>query len=99
MRVSKDVRTFGSQRAELLVDVFNVLNGLNEDWGRFVTVNTSATNILRAERFDAATQQVVYSTNYFPERDAGSRGFGEARPLAFGDPFQFQVQIGLRYRI
>jgi hypothetical protein len=99
MRISKDVRTFGSQRAELLVDVFNVLNGLNEDWGRFVTVATSATNVVRAERFDAATGQVVYSTNYFPERDAGSRGFGEARPLSFGDPFQFQVQLGLRYRI
>ncbi|HEX8273425.1 MAG TPA: carboxypeptidase regulatory-like domain-containing protein [Longimicrobiaceae bacterium] len=99
MRISKDVRTFGRQRAELLVDVFNVLNGINEDWGRFVTVATSATNVVRAERFDAATGKVVYSTNYFPERDAGSRGFGEARPLSFGDPFQFQVQLGLRYRI
>ncbi|HEX2091751.1 MAG TPA: TonB-dependent receptor [Longimicrobiaceae bacterium] len=98
VRISKELPTFGRQRAELLVDVFNVLNGLNEDWGRFVTVSGSATSIVRAERFDTSTGQVVYSTNYFPERDPGSRGFGEARPLSFGDPFQFQVQLGLRYR-
>lgn len=98
LRLSKEVRTFGAQRLELLVDVFNVLNGLNEDWGRYVTVATSSTNLLKAERYDATTGQIVYSVNYDPAAEAGQRGFGEARPLPFGDPFQFQVQLGARYR-
>lgn len=88
MRLSKEVRTFGGQRAELLVDVFNVLNGLNEDWGRFMGVFGSDTNLLDIEGFDAAGQQYTYSVN---------EDFGERQPVGF-DPFQFQLQLGLRYR-
>ena len=55
--------------------------------------------LLRAERYDPSTGRVTYSTNYAPTAAKGSRGFGEARPLGFGDPTQFQVQLGLRYRL
>lgn len=98
LRLSKSVNTFGSQRAELLLDMFNVLNAIDEDWGRFVTVSPSASRIVRAESYDAASGQVVYSTNYFPDRAQGARGFGEPTPLSFGDPFHFQMQLGIRYR-
>jgi hypothetical protein len=98
LRLSKELRTFRGQSAELLVDVFNVLNGLNEDWGRYMGVFTGATNLVRAERFDPVTGRVVYSVNYTPATDtAPARGFGVAQPTGF-DPFQFQAQIGLRYR-
>lgn len=86
LRLAKEIQTFRGQRAELLVDVFNLLNGLNDDWGRFTFVGE--TDLLQAEGFDAATQRVIYSVN--PE-------FGEERPVGF-DPFQFQVQLGVRYR-
>jgi len=99
LRLAKEIRTFRGQRTELLVDFFNVLNGLNSDWGRAQTVTAEATRLLRAERYDPLTGRVTYSTNYAPAAAKGSRGFGEARPLGFGDPTQFQVQLGLRYRL
>jgi hypothetical protein len=76
-----------------------VLNGLNSDWGRSQLVSGDALRLLRAESFDAATGKVVYSTSYSPTAERGRRGFGEARPLSFGDPTQFQVQLGIRYRL
>jgi outer membrane receptor for ferrienterochelin and colicin len=99
LRLAKDIRTFGTQRAEVIVDLFNVLNGLNRDWGRSVTVSGDATRLLRAESYDAVTGNIVYSTNYSPDAEPDQRGFGTARPLTFGDPQQFQVQLGLRYRL
>lgn len=88
MRLSKNVRTFGGQRAEVMVDIFNVLNGLNEDWGRFMGVFGNRTDLLDVESFDVASQQYVYSVN---------QDFGETQPVGF-DPFQFQLQLGVRYR-
>jgi outer membrane receptor for ferrienterochelin and colicin len=99
MRLSKGITTFGSQRAEILVDLFNVLNGLNSDWGRYMGVFTSSTNLLRAERFDNATGQVVYTVNYqAATAERAESGFGVAQPTGF-DPYQFQAQIGVRYRL
>ena len=98
IRLSKQINTFSGQRAELLVDLFNVLNGLNSDWGRYMGVFTASTNLLRAESYDATTQRVRYTVNYTAAREGVTeRGFGVAQPAGF-DPFQFQAQIGLRYR-
>jgi hypothetical protein len=61
-------------------------------------VYTASTNLLRAERFDNATGNVVYSVNYTaPTTTTPESGFGVARPTGF-EPFQFQVQLGARYR-
>jgi hypothetical protein len=104
LRLSKEFETIRGQRAELLVDLFNVLNGLNSDWGRYMGVFTASTNLLRAESYDPVTQQVRYTVNYTAARPASGtsaavteRGFGVAQPAGF-DPFQFQAQIGIRYR-
>lgn len=85
LRISREFPTFSGQRAELLVDLFNVLNGLNSDWGRFVGMSREE-ELLVAEGFE--TGEVIYSVN---------EGFGTARTVGF-DPFQFQAQIGIRYR-
>ena len=86
------------QRAELLVDLFNVLNGINKDWGRYMHNNTTATNLLTPRRFDNATGNMVYSVNFTPATaTARESGFGVQTPLGF-DPFQFQAQLGVRYR-
>ncbi|HEY0305125.1 MAG TPA: TonB-dependent receptor, partial [Longimicrobiales bacterium] len=43
LRLSKQFETIRGQRAELLIDLFNVLNGLNSDWGRYMGVFTAST--------------------------------------------------------
>ena len=104
MRLSKEFNTLRGQRVEVLADFFNVLNGLNQDWGRYMGVFTASTNLFRAERFDNTTGRIVYSTNYFAATPATAtaaatreRGFGVAQPTGF-DPYQFQMQLGLRYK-
>jgi hypothetical protein len=98
MRLSKEINTVRGQRVEILADVFNVLNGLNSDWGKWMDVFTASTNLYRAERFDQATGNVVYSVNYTaPSGTTPESGFGVARPTGF-EPYQFQVQLGARYR-
>jgi hypothetical protein len=103
LRLSKEFSTLRGQRAELLIDLFNVLNGLNKDWGRLMQVTGFQTDLLTPRRYDATTGKVVYSVNWTPATTnaAGVRvpesGFGVKTPLGF-DPFQFQAQIGLRYR-
>jgi outer membrane receptor for ferrienterochelin and colicin len=98
LRLSKGFETVRGQRAELLVDLFNVLNGLNSDWGRYMGVFTASTNLLRAESYDPVTQRVRYTVNYTAAQPGVTeRGFGVAQPAGF-DPFQFQAQIGVRYR-
>lgn len=88
LRLAKRFSTFGNQSAEIVADLFNVLNGLNSDWGRFVGVFGSEAELLDVEGYNAATRQIIYSVN---------PNFGEAEPIGF-DPFQFQAQIGIRYR-
>ena len=102
-RLSKDINTVRGQHVELLVDFFNVLNGINKDWGRYMSVFSSSLNLLRAESFDQTTGKVVYTVNYTPAQAATAttaaipeRGFGVVGPTGF-DPFQFQAQIGIRY--
>lgn len=88
LRISKELRTVRGQRAEFIVDAFNVLNGLNEDWGRYMGVFGDQRNLLSASSYNAAARQVRYSVN---DR------FGEENAVGF-DPFQFQLQLGVRYR-
>jgi hypothetical protein len=103
LRLAKEFTTLRGQRAELLIDLFNVLNGLNKDWGRYMHVTGFQTDLLTPRRLDAATGNIVYSVNWAPETTnaAGVRvpesGFGVKTPLGF-DPYQFQAQIGARYR-
>jgi hypothetical protein len=89
LRISWEVPTVSRHRVELLVDLFNVLNGINSEWGRFMGVFSANTNLLQPTGYVGATRQVIYSV---------PSTFGSQQPLGF-DPFQFQAQVGLRYRI
>ena len=88
LRVAKELRTLPGQSAEFVVDVFNVLNGLNSDWGQWMGVFGNNQELLDVARYDAAAGRNVYNVN---------ETFGDTDPLGF-DPFQFQVQLGVRYR-
>jgi hypothetical protein len=92
VRLQKSFDTFSGQRIVLLLDVFNLLN---DDFEGVFTPNV---NLLVAESFDPATGNVVYSVNEQREIEETGQltGFGANRALGF-DPFQRQVQLGVRY--
>lgn len=80
--------TRNGQYLELSIDLFNVLNGLNKDWGRYESVSTNRRNLMVPVSYDATGQQILYNLTDF---------FGEERPLGANLLLQFSTQIGLRY--
>lgn len=76
------------QEIEVSADLFNVLNGINEDWGQFNAVFGSSLSPLEKEGYDEDTNRVIYSVN---------NTFGSERAVGFS-PLQFQAQLGVRYR-
>lgn len=98
LRLSWEVPTVRGQRVEVLLDLFNLLNGINSDWGRFRGVFGSDRNLLAAEGFNPVTGNVIYSVNRAVDPESGEiTGFGDKRQVGF-DPIQFQAQLGVRYR-
>jgi outer membrane receptor for ferrienterochelin and colicin len=88
VRLRRVIPTLGSQRAELEIDLFNVLNALSDEWGRYHTVSGSARNLIEPRGFDAATGTILYQV---PGR------FGTPTHFS-GLIMQAQAQIGIRYR-
>ena len=87
-RIAKRFRTIGTQNVELVADFFNVLNGLDRDWGRRLEVATTDAILLNPIAFNATTQKFSYRVN---------PTFGRATPSQFTLTQQFQMQLGLRY--
>ena len=50
IRISKAVGTTAGQRAEIQVDLFNVLNAIDKDWGDYQGVFGANRNLLAPER-------------------------------------------------
>ncbi|HZG43101.1 MAG TPA: TonB-dependent receptor, partial [Longimicrobium sp.] len=94
LRLSRSIGTARGQRAELQVDMFNVLNGLNSDWGRVVGVFGANRNVLQAVRYDAAADRTLYRV---PRTTDGTPTFGREEALGANLLLQFQTQIGLKY--
>jgi hypothetical protein len=89
VRLAQEIPTVRGQRAELQIDLFNVLHGLNPDsWGRYEGVFTTARNLLAPQRYDAATNRILYNVG---------DTFGQRREFGSNLMLQFQAQIGLRY--
>jgi hypothetical protein len=88
LRLAYELRTVRLQRVEILIDLFNVLNGINRDWGRLMGVIGTRQNLLAAQSFNAVSGNVVYTV---------PTTFAQEQPIGF-DPFQFQAQLGVRYR-
>ncbi|MBW3569523.1 MAG: TonB-dependent receptor [Gemmatimonadetes bacterium] len=87
LRVSKSIGSRRGQRAELQVDMFNVLNGLNSEWGRVVGVFSANRNVLQAVRYDPATGRTLYRV---------PANFGREEPLGANLLLQFQTQLGMK---
>ncbi len=103
LRVMKGFDTVAGQRAEIQVDLFNVLNGVgrifcdeDEDdrtsgacgLGRVTGVFGSDQNILEARAFDAGSNEILY--------EVGDSFFTED-VLGSNLILQFQAQIGIKY--
>ncbi|HET6700934.1 MAG TPA: TonB-dependent receptor [Gemmatimonadaceae bacterium] len=88
MTIRKRFETAGSQAAEVHIDLFNVLNGLNSDWGRNVSVTAARRNLLVAQQYDAGTGQVQYTV---------PATFGNRTQVGSNLLLQFSAQIGVRY--
>ncbi|WP_029905066.1 TonB-dependent receptor [Prevotella sp. 10(H)] len=82
LRVSKNVKLYKTHSLECSVDIFNVANLLNKDWG--AGHNLGKQNIYTIKSFDTAGQQYVYNVN-------SNTGVSSLN----GNPYQ--IQIGLRY--
>lgn len=87
MRLTRSFDTFSDQRAALQVDLFNVLNGLNRDWGNFTGVFSSDRNLLLPQGYSEGS-----GTFYdVPASFARERVIGDNLQL------QFQARIGVKY--
>ncbi len=89
-RLAQNFSTFGRQNAQFTVDILNVANLLNSEWGRSDFVSNQADNLL-----------FLASSNNAPDAQ-GRRLYGAFNPR--GDRFtssnldsRYQIQLGLRY--
>lgn len=81
--------TQGGQRIELQADLFNVLNGLNRNWGRYEAITAANRNLLAPQSYNAATQQIEYTVP--------AATFGRETTLGAALLLQFSAQLGIRY--
>jgi hypothetical protein len=88
MTFRKRFATAGDQAAEVNIDLFNVLNGLNKDWGRNVSVTAARRNLLLAQQYDAASGKIQYTV---------PATFGDRTQVGSNLLLQFSAQIGVRY--
>ena len=88
MTIRKRFATTRSQGAEVHIDLFNVLNGLNPKWGRNVSVTTSRRNLLSAQQFNTADGEIEYTV---------PTTFGDRIQVGTNLLLQFSAQIGVRY--
>jgi len=82
VRLAKRFRIVRNHGVEFSVDVFNVGNLLNKEWG--IGHNLGKQNLYTIKSFNPATEQFIYNVN----KSAGVSGLN-------GNPYQ--VQLGARY--
>lgn len=87
-RVAKRFQTVRGQAFEIAADFFNVLNGLDRDWGRRLEVSANDQALLIPRAFDPATLRYTYGVN---------PTYGTATPSQLTLTQQFQMQLGVRY--
>ena len=91
-RVSRKFSTLRGQNVELQADFFNVLNGINDRWGRRMLVDDDRSSgndrILIPRGFNTTTRRYIYDVNPTAAVSTPSINFASQ---------QFQMQLGLRY--
>ena len=87
LSIRKQISMNDRRAAEITVDLFNVLNGINKDWGQYQSITTSRRNLLTPQGYDAATGQILYTV---------PTTFGDRTPVGFNLLLQFSAQLGAR---
>jgi hypothetical protein len=88
MRLSRRIQTVGTQGLELQLDIFNVLNLLNNDWGQYMGVFGARRNLMAPVQYDAANNRILYQVPI---------GFGEVDTVGTGLLLQWQLQAAVKY--
>jgi hypothetical protein len=81
-KLSKSIRTWRGQSAEITAEFFNVASLLNRDWGGIYDVGT--VNLYTVSGFNRATQQFSYAIN-------------EAAGVTRKTGTPYEIQLGIRY--
>lgn len=76
------------QGVELSLDLFNVLNGLNRNWGKYESISSSRRNLLTPVSFNQTTQKIEYTV---------PTTFGQKTQVGQNLLLQFSAQLGARY--
>lgn len=82
LRLAKALKIIDKQQIELSVDIFNVANLLNKEWGTGARLGKQ--NIYTVKSFDKEEERFVYDVN----QNAGKTAFSRT---------PYQIQLGLRY--
>jgi hypothetical protein len=104
-RATFRVPTYAGHRAEVYVDVFNVLNLINEDWGASVGITNPTIELLDARGFDTANNRPIYrpagavrlvddSGNTCTSNFAACEA---AHWTTFSGDSRWQAQVGVKY--
>jgi hypothetical protein len=88
LRIAKTIDTFGEQRLELQLDLFNVMNGINREWGRYKGIFGANRNLVAPDGYDAVNNQILYTV---------PQNFGREGQIGTNLLLQFQAQFGARY--
>lgn len=90
LRINQEIQTVGTQKLELTASMFNVLNFLNNDWGKREFVSFNSYRIWTIEEYDDATGKPIIS---FDPEDASSDEIFQTSDIGS----RWQLQFGLRY--
>lgn len=83
LKLKKGFETVGSQSFDVILDLFNVLDGLGMSAGEYVF---RSDQIFQVDGYDPDTNLITVSTS----------NFGREIPVGF-EPFQFRAQLGVQY--
>ncbi len=86
MRLTQDSPTMEGQNLQITLDILNVLNLINHDWGYSKYVPNQSDLLMRFEGLDAATQKPTYSFKHAPDPYQTSQLSS-----------RWQMQLGIRY--
>lgn len=90
------IPTVSSQNIELTLDILNVLNMLNEDWGLNEGVQFQTIDLLVLQGWDDANNRGIFQ----PAGGLRLDESGNANPFQTFDPSsRWQAQVGLKYAI
>ncbi len=93
IRISQVIPTFEDQKIELYLDILNVLNLLNPDWGHDQYINFGTYGLFRFEGYDKETGAVRAS--YSPRGDNTFDDLLNTNDLNS----RWQMQFGIRYTL